>query len=77
MFNEYILLKITETGKCVPSFLTLLTLWNEAYTFASSAEPDYTARNKPSHLILHCLLFVIGFMNDIPICNNGYTQKQR
>ena len=47
------------------------------YQIANSVDPDETAHYEPSHLDLHCLLFGIKILNDIPICNNGIVQIQR
>ena len=40
---------------------TLLTLQTSAETFEDSADPDETARNKPSHQDLHSVLFWFWF----------------
>ena len=38
------------------------TLQTKTYTIANSVDPDWTARNEPSHRELHCLLFVFFFI---------------
>ena len=34
------------------------------------------ARYEPSHQERHCLPFCLGFLTDIPICNNGFVHSQ-
>ena len=47
--------------------LTLASLMSKTYPFANSVESNETARNEPSHQILHYLLFGFVLLNDISI----------
>ena len=59
-------------------FLGNSVLQTVTNTFANSVGPDEMAHNdEPSHQDLHYLPFNFGFLNDRPICYNGFIQNQR